>query len=149
MLKYQQRFVDKMLDHSLEYGNVLYDMDNETAVTPEWGKYWARHIRERGESVYTKVHTTEMWDPWDLRHKKHKATFEHPELYTFVDISQNNHISDPEHYDNAMYARKATRKPPRPINSIKIYGADTGRYGSTRDGVGRFWQNIFAGLASV
>ena len=149
VLKYQRRFVDKILEHSLRYGNVLYCMDNETAVTPEWAKYWAQHIRKKAKQAGKTVHVTEMWDPWDLHHKKHKATFEHPELYTFVDISQNNHNSGQKHYDNALYARKVTRKPPRPINSIKIYGADTGRYGKTKDGVERFWRHIFAGLASA
>jgi hypothetical protein len=37
----------------------------------------------------------------------------------------------------------------RPINSVKIYGADTGRYGTERDGIERFWRNIFGGLAAA
>ena len=32
---------------------------------------------------------------------------------------------------------------------MKIYGADTGRYGNDRDGMERFWRNIFGGLASA
>jgi len=32
---------------------------------------------------------------------------------------------------------------------VKIYGADTGRFGTTRDGIERFWRNIFGGLASA
>jgi hypothetical protein len=31
---------------------------------------------------------------------------------------------------------------------VKIYGANSGRYGSTRDAQERFWRNIFGGLAS-
>ena len=34
------------------------------------------------------------------------------------------------------------------MNSVKIYGANSGRYGSTRDAQERFWRNIFGGLAS-
>jgi len=34
------------------------------------------------------------------------------------------------------------------MNSVKIYGANTGRYGTTRDAQERFWRNIFGGLAS-
>ena len=37
------------------------------------------------------MQTTEMWDAWNLAHEMHKATFDHPEIYSFVDISQNNH----------------------------------------------------------
>ena len=35
------------------------------------------------------------------------------------------------------------------MNSVKIYGADTGRYGTERDGIERFWRNIFGGLAAA
>src|SRR5690606_4071775 len=38
---------------------------------------------------------------------------------------------------------------PRPINHVKIYGADTGRYGTTRDGTERFWRNLVGGAASA
>lgn len=35
---YQEAFVDKMLSHSLRYGNVLYCMNNETSTSPAWGQ---------------------------------------------------------------------------------------------------------------
>jgi hypothetical protein len=38
---------------------------------------------------------------------------------------------------------------PRPLTCVKIYGADGGRFGSARDGVERFWRNIFGGLAAA
>ncbi|MDP6039337.1 MAG: hypothetical protein QGG64_12360, partial [Candidatus Latescibacteria bacterium] len=34
---YQEAFVDKMLSYSLDYGHVLYCMDNETSTPVEWG----------------------------------------------------------------------------------------------------------------
>ena len=37
VLKHQRRFVEKLLSHSLPHSHVLYCMDNETSVTPEWG----------------------------------------------------------------------------------------------------------------
>ena len=66
VLKYQQRFVDKMLSYSLKHGHVLYCMDNETAVTGEWGKYWAEYIAAQARAAGVHVHVTEMWDPWNL-----------------------------------------------------------------------------------
>ena len=36
VLKYQQRFVDKVLSYTLAHEHVLYVIDNETAVTPKW-----------------------------------------------------------------------------------------------------------------
>ena len=35
VLKYQQRFVDKILSYTLQFDNVLYCMDNETAGGPD------------------------------------------------------------------------------------------------------------------
>ena len=149
VLKYQQRFVDKMLSHSLKHGNVLYCMDNETSVTPEWGWYWSKYIKAKAKAAGVTVHTTEMWDPWDLSHKMHRATFDHPETYSFVDISQNNHQKGQAHWDNAQKQRARITDKPRPLNNVKIYGADTGRFGNSRDGMERFWRNIFGGLASA
>ena len=47
VLKYQQRFVDKLLSYSLKYGNVLYCIDNETSVTASWGRFWANYIQKK------------------------------------------------------------------------------------------------------
>lgn len=149
VLEYQRRFVDKLLAHSLDHGNALYCMDNETSVTPEWGAYWANYIRDAAEAAGRKVHTTEMWDPWDLDHPMHRATWQHPEIYTFVDVSQNNHQKGQAHYDNGLRLRRRITDPVRPVNNVKTYGADGGRFGDTRDGIERFWRSIFAGMASV
>ncbi|MBN2308712.1 MAG: hypothetical protein JXR94_07050 [Candidatus Hydrogenedentes bacterium] len=149
VLKYQRRFVDKMLSYSLQYGHVLYCMDNETAVTPEWGKYWADYIKRKAADTGVSVHTTEMWDPWDLADAKHNNTFDHPETYSFVDISQNNHNKGQAHWDNAQRQRERIAAQPRPLNMVKMYGADSGRFGTTRDGIERFWRNVFGGMAAV
>ena len=145
----QERFVQKMLSYSLAYDHVLYAMDNETSVTPKWGAYWAGFIRRAAAGAGRQVETTEMWDPWDLSHPMHRATVDHPEIYTFVDVSQNNHQKGQTHYDNGLKRRRQIARNPRPVTNVKIYGADTGRFGNTRDGVERFWRNIFGGHASA
>ena len=149
VLKYQQRFVDKILSYSLDFPNILYCMDNETSVTHQWGKYWSQYIKAKADGTGLIVQTTEMWDPWNLSHQMHNATFDHPEIYSFVDISQNNHQKGQPHWDNAQKQRRRTAENPRPLNNIKIYGADTGRFGNSRDGIERFWRNIIGGMASV
>ena len=148
VLKYQVAQVDKMLSYSLKYGHVLYCMDNETSGSPEWGKFWALHIKKRAAEVGVDVFVTEMWDQWNIKGDEHKRTLDHPEIYDFVDISQNNHNKGQVHWDNLQYIRAYVAKQPRPINCVKIYGADTGRFGKTRDGEERFWRNIIGGLAS-
>jgi len=149
VLKYQQRFVDKMLSFSLKFGHVLYCMDNETSVTAKWGKYWAQYIKARAKKVGLHVHTTEMWDAHDLAHPMHRATFDHPETYSFVDISQNNHQRGQNHWNNAQQQRARIAENPRPLNNVKIYGANDGPFGNDQDAMERFWRNIFGQMASA
>ena len=49
VLRFQQKFVDKILSHSLRYGHVLYCITNEIHpnYSPEWGWYWAGYIRNK------------------------------------------------------------------------------------------------------
>ena len=148
VLKYQQKYVDKLLSETLPYGHILYCMDNETAVTPAWGEYWSTYIKERAAEAGRGVETTESWNPWELYHEQHQNTKDHPEIYSFCDISQNNMQKQQTHWDNAQKYRAALL-PIRPMNNVKIYGADTGKYGTTRNGLERFWRNIFGGLASA
>jgi hypothetical protein len=151
ILRYQHALVDEILRHSLPYGNVLYCMDNETNESPEWPAYWARYIRARADDAGVTVQLTEMWDAHDLHDPQHTNTFGHPELYTFIDISQNNHRPASRHWDNAqdMRQRVIDSGHVRPMNSVKIYGANTGHFGNSRDAQERFWRNIFGGLATA
>ena len=152
LLQYQQRFVDKMLSYSLEYDHVLYCMDNETSVTSEWGRFWADYIRKVARESGAEVNVTEMWDPWDLNHVTHRESFDHPEIYTFVDISQNNHNKGQRHWDNGLYQIERLKRNGdlRPVNNVKIYGSDEGRYGgNTDDAIQKFIQNIIFGSASA
>jgi hypothetical protein len=148
VLKYQRRFVDRVLFHTLRYDHVLYCMDNETAVSPEWGAYWAKHIRAAAAGKGKKVHLTEMWDSHDLANPQHNATIDHPELYTYVELAQNNHQKGQAHYNKLLEVRRRISSSPRPMSNVKIYGVDGGPSGTTRDAVERFWRNIFVGAAS-
>lgn len=150
VLKYQERFVDKLLDHSLKYDHVLYCIDNETKAEPEWAKYWTALIRKRAKAADKQVMVTEMWDDWNLKADRHKQTFDHPELYDFVDVSQNNQNSGQKHWDNFLYVRQYLSKQPRPINTTKTYGADGNKFGhSDQDAIERFWRHLLAGAASI
>ncbi|HOH52203.1 MAG TPA: putative collagen-binding domain-containing protein, partial [Candidatus Hydrogenedentes bacterium] len=96
------------------------------------------------------VFVTEMWDNWKLTDDVHKRTFDHPERYDFVDVSQNNHNSGEKHWDNFLFAREYLSAQPRPMNTIKTYGADGNKFGHTdQDGIERFWRHLLAGAASA
>ena len=150
VLQYQQRFVNKLLDHALDYPNVLYCMDNETSGEEAWAAYWADFIRRRAQQEDKTVNLTEMWDAWDLREEEHRRTINHPERFDFADVSQNNHQRNETHWRNFLWVRNYISKQPRPIDSVKIYGADGGRHGGgDRDAVEKMWRLIFAGAASA
>lgn len=151
VLWHQQRFVDKILSYALHYDHVLYCMDNETSVTSDWAKYWARYIQKQAGLAGKRVHTTEMWDPWDLNHPFHAETFDNPGFFTFVDISQNNHQSADAHWDNGLAAMERLKNMGylRPANNVKIYGNDGGPHKTTRDAIENFVKNVLMGCASA
>jgi len=149
LLEYQLAQVDTLLDISLKYPNVLYTMDNETSAAAAWGAYWSNHIKQRAASAGVTVYTTEMWDAWDLKDEVHRRSLDHPETYAFVDISQNNQNEDQEHWDNLQWVRRYTADEPRPLNHVKAYGRDNGKFGTTRDGTERFWRSLMGGGASI
>ena len=153
VLEYQQRFVDKVLSYTLRYDHVLYCMDNETSVNADWGRFWSDYIKKVAqETTSKKVYTTEMWDPWDLNHIAHRETFDHPEIYDFVDISQNNHNQGQEHWDigHRQIQRIQQSAQPRPVNNIKVYGATGNKFGhTTQDGIERFIRNVMLGAATT
>jgi len=149
VLSFQKQFVDQMLFYALEYPNVLYCMDNETGGLEEWGKYWSTYIKAKAAQKNLEVQTTEMWDDWDLSHDTHRRTFDHPEIYSFCDVSQNNHQNGQTHWDNAQRVRKQIVNPVRPLNNVKIYGSNTSPFGNEVDGMERFWRNVFGKMASA
>jgi len=149
VLRFQQRFVEKMLSYSLKYGHVLYCMDNETSADEAWGAYWADFIRTRAAASGRKVCVTEMWDAWDLKTEPHRRTLDHPERYDFADVSQNNQKKGQEHWDNFQWVRTHIAASPRPLNTTKTYGADGGKYGGNRDGLERWWRHLIGGAASA
>ncbi len=149
VLKYQQRFVEKLLSFTLDFDHVLYCMDNETSGEEEWSRYWAEFILEHASQAGKAVCVTEMWDDWDIKADRHRRTLDSPERYAFADVSQNNQKKGQEHWDNLQWARIYVARSPRPLNTVKTYGADGGRFGNTRDGLERFWRHIIGGAAAA
>lgn len=149
LLKYQKRFVEKMLSYSLKHNNVLYCMDNETSAEEAWAIYWAGLIQGKADEAGKKVCVTEMWDNWDLKSEHHKRTFDHPDRYAFCDVSQNNQKKGQVHWDNFQWVRNYISKQPRPLNTVKTYGADGGPHGNTKDGIERWWRHVIGGAASA
>ncbi len=153
LLAYQNAFVKEMLSYSLKYDHVLYCIDNETSGAEEWAVYWRDFIvdNSNGKDIYI----TQMWDKWDIKDKMHLQTLDHPERYSYIDISQNSQIAGLTNWDNAQYVFDHIKENPRPVNSTKIYGSDqnddikwTRRGMNTEHGVQTFFRNVVGGFAS-
>ena len=149
LLEVQQRFAEQVLARTLPQPHVLYCIDNETSGEEAWSTYWADFIRARATRAGVEVHVTEMWDDHDLRSQQHRRTYDHPDRYSFVDVSQNNHQKGQAHWDNFQAVRAHLAPRPRPVNTVKTYGADGGPYGTDADGLQRWWRHLVGGAAAV
>ena len=153
VLKYQRKFVDKLLSYSLKFGHVLYCMDNETAAPAQWGRYWSECVKATAKEAGVDVQTTEMWyDHLDKDPPIPHATFDDPKTYSFVDVSQNSHKRGQRHWDSLRLQLSRVDDNVRPLTNVKLYGADTGPerwFRADVDGVERFWRNILGGMSSA
>lgn len=157
--KFQETFVRKVLDTCLKYPNVLYCLDNETRAPAEWAWYWAQFIHNEVKKREISIQLTEMWDDPNLKGEQHKASYEHPELFSFVEISQNSVQRGQTHYDRIIWIRNALKRHSVcPMSNVKVYkifvqGESLEKPISTEEKIeitkDRFWQNIFAGCAST
>lgn len=155
-LRYQQKYIDRLLSHTLSYGHVLYNINNESGEGKIWENYWAQYINQAGQEAGRDVYVTSMqFDPTNS--VRHVMTY--PKIYGFFEISQNNQDSRGArghgHWENIMYWRMkiATHADgPKPMNNVKVYGGMDGMNnysaGSESEAINRFWRNIFAGSAS-
>ena len=67
----------------------------------------------------------------------------------FCDVSQNNQKKGQVHWDNFQWVRNYVASNPRPLNTVKTYGADGGTHGNTKDGLERWWRHLLGGVASA
>jgi len=169
VLAFQERFVREFLRRSLPYDNALYVIQNESSTNFDWSDYWANVLHEEAAMQGENVEVADMRFPVNLTDPDHEYPIDRPDLYTFTDISQNTFLGtlggvtlqDQQQYDRIQFIRDNIQfdstlggGPPviRPINNAKIYGADGNQgvfFGTTENGVGSFWRNIFGGAASV
>jgi hypothetical protein len=147
VLSFQQAFVDKILSVTFGHDHILYCISNESTASEEWARYWAEYIRKRAGEASVNVEVTEMWNAHDLTDPVHRRTFDYPQLYSFVDVSQNNLRDGQIHWDNMQIAREIVANPPRPVNNNKIYGGSA-LGGGIPEGLNKFWRNILGGIAS-
>jgi hypothetical protein len=145
VLGYQEAFIDRVLEVSLPFPNVLYCINNESGEPPEWSRHWAKRVHQRAQERGLIAQVTDMRRKEDITHATHRTVYDAPKIYTFADVSQNtgHQIKDRQlQYRRLLEVRKYLASDPRPINHVKIYNDNFG-------GAPKFLRNVFAGLAST
>ena len=146
VLGYQKAIVDRMLDIAMPYPHVLYCMSNEMGERHEWSDYWAAHIHARASEAGFEVYVSDMRRNEDVSHPDHRHMYSKPDLYTFVDVSQNNTHSGQLHFDRIQFVRdQLNDHGVRPINHNKIYSIRGGH----SEAIQRFFRIVFGGGASA
>jgi hypothetical protein len=147
--RFQEDFVNKIMSISLRFSNVIYCINNEIAEPPEWGIYWAKHIRALAEKEGKQVYLSDMRRISNLSSTEQINLMLDREHYDFFDMSQNNLRTGQTHYDQIISVRNRVADNPIPINNNKIYGGRQNWTGGIEEGGRRFWRNVFGGGASA
>ncbi len=151
---YQEKYVSKLLDHTLKYPNILYCMNNETNTPVEWGQYWVTFIRSRASAEHHEVYATDIFDanyrPGTCLACLMAAVT--PEMYQFLDVSSiNSRNFGQAHWDTLQVIMNRVKDFKRPVNTIKVDGGGftAGGSGTPQDGVERFCRNLVGGMAAA
>lgn len=147
---FQKLMIDAILEKSLHLPNIIYCIDDEAGDSILWAWFWAKYIRAKAaEQEITDVQITEMLQDCDK--DESVGALNRPDLFSYVDVSLHNHKPADEHWEAPakLRMRMTNSGDALPVNSVKIYGAHSGRFGSNRDAQERFWRNVFNGFASV
>jgi len=152
-LRYQKRYIDKLLSIAMSYDHVLYNINNESGEGAIWENYWGKYINHTAEAMSREAYVTTMrFDPSNAV----RAAMTYDDIYAYADISQNNQDSrgarGQGHWDNIMLWRNKLIDRPMPLNNVKVYGGQDGvnySAGTETEAVNRTWRNIFAGCAST
>ncbi|WP_436927844.1 DUF6298 domain-containing protein [Halosimplex amylolyticum] len=154
VLTHQERFVDRVLEHTLDYGNVVYNVTNEGWAGIEWELHWAEHVSDRAEERGVHVEVANMnMNPGESVEK----VVAHPDAFSYVEVSQHNQhfagATGQDHWDNLQAWRTDVEDAigPRPFNNVKIYGGfDGGKdaAGDADQAVRWFWRNVLGGCAA-
>jgi len=70
VLEHQQRLVDKLLEETWQFGNIIYSLGNEDPSPREWSLHWARRIHAFGRKKGVRLLVTNMSPQYVLEEKE-------------------------------------------------------------------------------
>ncbi|NQT51950.1 hypothetical protein HQ576_07865 [bacterium] len=134
VLKYQERFVRKILDCTWEAGNVLYVCGNENRWPREWVEYWADFVHKYGKSrgvrlLYSNI-PEHIWkrvarDRVEFHFSRGMEDILTRPQYDFADMSQFPGGTNPPftmtRYGTVVDWVERSKSRPKPITILKNY----------------------------
>jgi hypothetical protein len=162
LLSYQQSYINHVLDLTLKFDNIIYDINNETSTDPLWGRYWIAFVKDRAKAAGKVVYVSDMFEEHELsRDPYQRQVVEAPEVYDFVSAGQVTSLmgSAAEQKSQLAWLRQELADAPRPITVSRIYGSDLHilndfrrrefqRYGD-HTAVHSFWMSLMGGTSSA
>ncbi len=149
--KYQEKFVEMIIRSSIEFPNVLYCINNESAIDVSWSVLWLDYIREIAGKLNRQIYVGDM-----LMIPSSSPVTEYG--FDFADLSQSasnlyrsrdSNIGE-EHFNTIAEEVSRLSVHPAPLNSVKQYGGDLIYWTRGVDeGIERVWRSVFAGQAGV
>ncbi len=91
VLEIQKRYADRLVDLTVDYPNVLYNLSNESRASLAWSRYWARHLRSRfGDARLITDMPSSKWKLLEGESDPELSPLSllTDPLYDYVDISQ-------------------------------------------------------------
>ncbi len=149
--QFQERFIERVIEYSITYPNVLYCINNESAQDISWSLSWLDFLRETANEYGQRIYISDMF-------LTASSAIISDHGFDFCDISQSaSGLHRPKdsnvreaHFETVAVEVDRIAGNPAPVNSVKQYGNDlVGWSRGTNEGVERIWRSIFGGQAGV
>ena len=155
LLHFQKKFVERILEISLEYGNVIYNMSNEHQLDlMDWDSYWAGFARDYASARGFEIETTAMFDhvidqdgEW-VHVQGFEPVIKRNDLYTFIEGSKvgSQWTAPGEAQYNAAIEliNETCEVEKRPVNAVKVRTQNI-----VYNPQERLWRLLLAGFAGL
>jgi len=155
VLQFQERFIEKILDVSLEYDNVIYNMGNEHQLQlKDWDRYWGEFVRNYAAEKGRGIETTAMFDHVIERDGEWQEVQGFPpvihgnDIYTFIEGSKlGSQWTDPgevQYNDAIRLIEETSEVESRPVNAVKVRTQNI-----VHNPQARLWRLLFGGFAAL
>ncbi|WP_431359016.1 DUF6298 domain-containing protein [Halovenus amylolytica] len=137
--QYQEAFVQRILDITLHYDNVIYLPHNERRGALEWSLYWANFLKDAAADAGREIYIGEMNDKDN--HGSVQPSLSR-DVFEFAEVSQHSELNGEDHFTDLAASYDELASQPMPMNAVKNYDCSD-------DGAAMVWRCLMAGAAAA